>query len=409
MDAKLARSAKARAVLQTAFYSHLLARLQPAAPRWMHLALGHGEFAPFKVDDFAAYERQTRRLLEAAIGGDPEDPEDPEAPEGEVYPEPVEHCAICRWRDLCRERRRADDDLSLVAGMPAGPRRALKEAGISTRRGFAGRAGLPRLDRVSPGVLRDAQRQARLQVASEDGGVDTAEADEAGLPRYTQIWAFDRPGEKRAFEELIDFITERRARLPACTSTREDEVDGLFRLGCSSTCTGWCGRACAGGGELLDQAARATVRIRPAGGPGRGDGQPDRVRGGAGERGPRPVLAGETEAAGDPETARISAARPARFRGNARGAGAGAAGRPARLAPAGAQRFRFPPQEHKFSAGAVACDPATDRQWSICAVDDAHGTIGVKMGSSYSGPWPSALVEACLRGPGAAGAAAGAR
>ena len=96
------------------------------------------------------------------------------------------------------------------------------------------------------------------------GVVDTAEADEAGLPRYTQIWAFDRPGEKRAFEELIDFITERRARRPGLHvyhynhyeptsvdhltelhgtrqeavgalmgrfATREDEVDDLFRLG----------------------------------------------------------------------------------------------------------------------------------------------------------------------------------
>src|SRR5713101_3778789 len=314
VDAKLARSAKARAVLQTSFYSQLLVGVQGIAPRWMHLALGDGEFASFKVDDFAAYERQTRRLLEAAVGGDPA---------AEVYPEPVGHCAICRWRDMCRERRRTDDDLSLVAGMATGQRRALKGAGISTRRGFAGLAGLPRLDRVSPDVLEGAQRQARLQVASEDDGsiqydlldserdgegglvanrgllalpepaagdlffdiegaryysedsrefglqylfgvVDTAETDEAGLPRYTQIWAFDRPGEKRAFEELIDFITERRACHPGLHvyhynhyeptsvdhltelhgtrqeavgalmgrfAAREDEVDDLFRLG----------------------------------------------------------------------------------------------------------------------------------------------------------------------------------
>ena len=314
VDAKLARSAKARAVLQTAFYSHLLAGVQGVEPRWMHLALGNGEFASFKVDDFAAYERQTRRLLAAALGEDPA---------AEVYPEPVEHCAICRWRDMCRDRRRADDDLSLVAGMPTGQRRALKGAGIWTRRGFAGLADLPRLDRVSLDSLERSQRQARLQVASEDAGgiryelldperdadgalvanrgllalpepaagdlffdiegtryysedsrefglqylfgvVDTAEADEAGLPRYTQIWAYDRPGEKRAFEELIDFITERRARHPGLHvyhynhyeptsvdhltelhrtrqqavgalmgrfAAREDEVDGLFRLG----------------------------------------------------------------------------------------------------------------------------------------------------------------------------------
>ena len=96
------------------------------------------------------------------------------------------------------------------------------------------------------------------------GVVDTADLDEAGRPRYTPIWAFDRRGEKRAFEELVDFITERRARRPGLHvyhynhyeptsvdhltelhgtrqeavgrlmgrfATREDEVDDLFRLG----------------------------------------------------------------------------------------------------------------------------------------------------------------------------------
>jgi hypothetical protein len=110
--------------------------------------------------------------------------------------------------------------------------------------------------------------------------VDTAELDEAGLPRYTQIWAFDRPGEKRAFEELIDFITERRARHPGLhvyhynhyepTSvdhltelhgTRQEAVGALMGVsprvrtrwttcsgsGCSPTCTGSCGRACGPG------------------------------------------------------------------------------------------------------------------------------------------------------------------
>jgi predicted RecB family nuclease len=132
VDAKLAPSAKAWAVLQTSFYSYLLADLQGIAPRWMHLALGDGEFASFKVGDFAACERRTRRLLEGAIGGDPA---------AEVYPEPVEHRAICRWREPCAGRSRSDDDLSLVAGMTTGQRRALKGAGISTRRGSPGWPG----------------------------------------------------------------------------------------------------------------------------------------------------------------------------------------------------------------------------------------------------------------------------
>src|SRR4029077_20719040 len=81
---------------------------------------------------------------------------------------------------------------------------------------------------------------------------------------YTQIWAYDRLGEKRAFERLIDVIAERRSANPGLHvyhynhyeptsvdhltelhgtrqeavgalmgrfATREDEVDELFRLG----------------------------------------------------------------------------------------------------------------------------------------------------------------------------------
>jgi uncharacterized protein len=319
VDAKLARSAKGRAVAQTAFYSVLLADLQDGfAPRWLHLALGTGELASYKVNDFAAYERQTRRLLtefiEADTGANP--PLD-------TYPEPVEHCAICRWSDSCAVRRRADDDLSLVAGITRGQRRRLKEAGVPTRRGFAGLDPLPQLRGTSRESLERARSQAILQVRSEDAGslryellapavdadgalvpnrgllalpepvagdlffdiegaryysedgrefglqylfgiVDTADVDATGAPRYRQFWAFDRAGEKRAFEALIDFITARRrerpglhvyhynhyeptsvdhlselhetrqeavGRLMGRFATREDEVDELFRLG----------------------------------------------------------------------------------------------------------------------------------------------------------------------------------
>ena len=318
VDAKLARSAKARAVAQIGFYSDLLAGAQGIRPRWMHLALGDGEFTSLKVDDYAAYERQARRLLTAFIADD-DGQNSPSVP----YPEPVEHCVICRWSELCAGRRRRDDDLSLIAGITAGQRRALKSAGVTTRRGFAGLARLPDLSRVSRASLASAQSQARLQVASEDAGhieyelleperdaagtlvpnrgllalpepvvgdlffdiegaryysedgkefglqylfgiIDTADTDAWGTPRYTQIWAFDRRDEKRAFEEVVDFITGRRKRTPGLHvyhynhyeptavdhltelhetrqeavgrlmgrfATREDEVDDLFRRG----------------------------------------------------------------------------------------------------------------------------------------------------------------------------------
>ena len=199
----------------------------------------------------------------------------------------------------------------------------LKAAGIATRREFAGLDELPDLRGVSRGSLLGARLQARLQVASEDAGaiqyellpperdaagdlvpnrgllalpepvvgdlffdiegaryysedgkefglqylfgiIDTADVDESGIPRYFRIWSFDRAGEKRAFEELVDFIITRRARVPSLHvyhynhyeptsvdhltelhetrqeavgrlmgrfATREDEVDDLFRRG----------------------------------------------------------------------------------------------------------------------------------------------------------------------------------
>jgi hypothetical protein len=73
----------------------LLACLQGIQPRWMHLALGNGEFISLKVDDYAAYERQTRRVLNAFIEAD-----SGENPPYVPYPEPVEHCAICRWGEM---------------------------------------------------------------------------------------------------------------------------------------------------------------------------------------------------------------------------------------------------------------------------------------------------------------------
>ena len=428
-----------------------------------------------------------------------------------------------------------------MAGITTGQRRALKGDGISTRRGFAGLAGLPRLDRVSPDALGRAQQQARLQVASEDDGIiryelldperdadgalvanrgllalpEPADGDlffdiegaryysrgrpgvraavpvrrrrhgrgrRGGTPRYTQIWAFDRPGEKRAFEELIDFITERRARHPGLHvyhynhyeptsvdhltelhgtrqeavgalmgrfATREDEVDDLFRLGVFTDLYRVVRQGVRAGVESysikrleplcgydrrvdLAEATASLIALEAAleDGTAAGDGERRRVVAGyneddcratlalrdwleerrtelaerLGQELPRPVFAQKPGAAEDPETARIRSALLAGVSAETpRARGAGAAGRPDRLAPARGQawwryfylrtlspaeltgepdalgglsggevvgqvkksvvrRFRFPAQEHKFSAGGTACDPATDKR-----------------------------------------------
>jgi predicted RecB family nuclease len=566
VDAKLARTAKARAVLQTAFYSHLLGGLQGISPRWMYLALGAGELVHFKVQDFAAYERQTRRRLADVLGTGP--------PAG-LYPEPVEHCAICRWSELCAGRRRADDDLSLVAGMTTGQRRALRAAGVATRRGFAELGCLPRLDRVSPDSLERSWSQARLQVTSEDAGsiqysllspdrdgdgamvpnrgllglpepvvgdlffdiegaryysedgrefglqylfgvVDTADLDSAGMPRYTAFWAFDRQGEKRAFESLIDFITSRRALCPALHvyhynhyeptsvdhltelhgtrqeavgrltgrfATREDEVDDLFRLGVfvdlyrvvrqgvqagvesysikrleplcgyrrrvdlreatasliafeaaleDGTAAGDAVRQLVVAGYNEDD-CRATLALRDWLEARRRD-----LAGRLGEDLPRPVVVEAPRAAEDPEVSRIRAALLAGVSGAAWTdeerarvllsdlldwhrredkpawwryfylrslSSAELIGEPDALGGLTGgevvgevnrsvlRRFSFPPQEHKVSAGGTAVDPETGRGWPVWAMDEAAGTIELKVGVAYDGPLPAALIE----------------
>jgi len=266
-DAKLARSAKAKAVLQSIFYSRLLCEVTGIEPRNVHLELGNRERATFRVKDYAAYERQIDRLFQELIVAAPT------YPPSETYPEPVEQCAVCRWRSACVQRRREDDDLSLVAGMSTKQRKGMKEIGISIRRGFAALEEPPKIKRIGSRALDKSHKQARIQVRGEDEGkplweflepernrdgelvldrgllalpeqsvgdlffdiegaryysedskefglqylfgiVDSADLDEEGRPRYHAFWAFDRLQERSAFEEVIDFVVERLDRHP---------------------------------------------------------------------------------------------------------------------------------------------------------------------------------------------------
>ena len=90
-DTKLARHAKASAVLQLCMYSKLVAVLQGRVPKEMHLALGgvERERISFRVADYAAYYRSVARDFEALL-----DDASPAFPVP-TKPEPVEHCGVC--------------------------------------------------------------------------------------------------------------------------------------------------------------------------------------------------------------------------------------------------------------------------------------------------------------------------
>ena len=298
-DTKLARHVKASAVLQICSYIDLLERLQGVRPTWMYVALGGSARAVerLRVDDYLAYYRGAKARFLATMTAD----EAPTYPPAGTYPEPVEHCDVCRWAAECVARRRADDHLSLVAGISARQRRALSDRGVPTLEALGDLAlpMEPRLEGTSAGALARVHDQARIQLQGRREGrlryellppVGDAIDPERGLAilpppspgdlffdiegdpyafedgldylfgvlemdgTFHAFWSrdatgeFSLDGERRGFEAVMDFFTERRRadptmhiyhyapyeptalkRLMGRYGTREDEVDDLLR------------------------------------------------------------------------------------------------------------------------------------------------------------------------------------
>ncbi len=110
VDTKLARETKAGTILQLCLYADLLAAMQGLPPEYMYVVAPWSEFQPqqYRFADYAAYFRKVNRALLMAMAAPAID---------DTYPNPIEHCDICRWREACDKRRRDDDHLCLVAGI----------------------------------------------------------------------------------------------------------------------------------------------------------------------------------------------------------------------------------------------------------------------------------------------------
>ena len=94
IDTKLARETKAGTILQLCLYSDLLAKAQGVTPEYMYVVAPWSDFEPqqYRFADYAAYFRKVQRALRESLS-------DQEAEES--YPDPKEHCDICRWRERC--------------------------------------------------------------------------------------------------------------------------------------------------------------------------------------------------------------------------------------------------------------------------------------------------------------------
>jgi predicted RecB family nuclease len=254
-DTKLARETRAGAVLQLGLYCEMLNVAQGKRPEQFHIVTPHDRHS-FRTDEYAAYFRWVRAGLEATSR------EDSAALLAASYPEPCDHCDVCPWSSRCSERRRADDHLSLVAGISRAQRRELEEHGIATL-GALATLPLPLPFKPTRGAAESYGRvreQARLQLESRGAAIafdllgvvpeqglcllpEPTSADvfldlegapfageigaggreylfgvvtlgAAGEPVYRAIWADSLAAEKAAFEELVDLIQRQREADP---------------------------------------------------------------------------------------------------------------------------------------------------------------------------------------------------
>jgi predicted RecB family nuclease len=259
-DTKLALRVKPYFLLQLCFYSELVGAIQGVQPARMHVVLGTRESRAFRVAEFAAYYRSVKRGFEAVVDAGPSN----------TYPDPVEHCGLCRWQEHCATRREADDHLSLVARIQRSQRNRLAERGIATVTQLAAAEPADRPPRIGAAAFESLRAHARLTLsqrasgepryepqAPEDGcgfarlprpsvgdlffdiegdpffdngleylfgcvAIDINKNNKNPLDRMAQngqsqfqvFWATDRATEKLAFEAFVDFAIERLERYP---------------------------------------------------------------------------------------------------------------------------------------------------------------------------------------------------
>lgn len=279
-DTKLARSSRAKFLIQLCLYSELLAAVQGTMPRHMHVVLGDGRRESFLVDDYLRYYRRLKaRFLDWV-----------EAESRDSAPERVERCDSCRWRDLCAAQWAAEDHLNRVAHISRTQIARLQSVGIRRARQLSELTEGASVPRMQPETVQRLAQQAWLQRLSlergepvferlplakgrgfarlprpddgdlffdmegdplEDGGLEYLFGIyhfEDGHPRFRTFWAHSREEERQAFEAFMDFVVGHLRRYPrahiyhyapyepsalkrlmSLHGTREAEVDALLR------------------------------------------------------------------------------------------------------------------------------------------------------------------------------------
>lgn len=280
VDTKLARSSRAKFLVQLCLYTEMLASVQGVMSRHMHVVLGDGRKETFLVADYLRYYRRLKqRFLDWTSS---------EATES--YPDRCDRCSMCRWRDLCAAQWEADDHLNRVAGITRTQIPKLAGSGVTTLSALAGLPADSAVPRIQQETLSRLAQQARLQLESfttgqprlelvppaagkgfarlpapkagdlffdmegnplEDGGLEYLFGlyfFDGDTPVFKPFWAHTRQEEKSSFESFIDYVVAHLQKHPGAHvyhyapyepsalkrlmclhGTREAQVDQLLR------------------------------------------------------------------------------------------------------------------------------------------------------------------------------------
>jgi len=250
----------------------------------MHIVLGDRREESYRYADYSRYYANLKQRFLVRVEADPV----------ETYPDPRDRCDICRWRNLCEERRVGDDHLCQVAGITQMQIRKLKAHGVETLEALAELREGERVPKMAPETLAKIRHQASLQLRKRQTGEDHVELlpldpletrgffrlpepndgdiffdmegdplEEGGLeylfgvhffdrgrPGFKSFWGHDRRAEREAFEQFMEFVARRLKKYPKAHiyhyghyevtalkrlmsfhGVRENEVDNLLRLG----------------------------------------------------------------------------------------------------------------------------------------------------------------------------------
>ena len=253
-DAKLARSAKPKAMLQVASYADQLDRAGLRVAPEGALLLGDGRREPVPLHDVLPVFRAQRERLRTIIRD--------RLAAGDALTWGDDSHSICGYCPECVEAIAAHDDLLLVAGLRRDQRRKLREAGILTLHDLAATSECPA--ELNATTFTTLRTQARAQVGQLETGEVRFEraarpigeppaslpapsegdiffdfegdplygeddpsvagleylwglrfaSDEPGRGEFEPLWAHDYAQEREAFAEFMRIVAERRQRWP---------------------------------------------------------------------------------------------------------------------------------------------------------------------------------------------------